>query len=95
MTDSETSYEGVDATADLNGQKVVIRLYFILVGVAAFMGVVLSVVLSDELETVALYGFIEMPPNALGLGLYGAITVGTLLGIPLLVIRYYGLGEND
>lgn len=95
MTDSETSFEGVDATADLNGQQVVIRLYFILVGIAAFMGVVLSVILSDELETVALYGFIEMPPNALGLGLYGAITIGTLLGIPLLAIRYYGLGEND
>lgn len=95
MTDNETTFEGADASADLTGQQVVLILYVILVGIAAFMGVVLSVILAEDLDTVALYGFIEMPPTALGLGLYGAITVGTVLGIPLLAIRYYGLGKDD
>lgn len=95
MTEKETTFEGADASADLSGQQLVLVLYVLLVGIAAFMGVVLSVILAEDLETVALYGFIEMPPTALGMALYGAITIGTLLGVPLLAIRYYGLGRDD
>lgn len=93
MTDSEPTFEGVDAKTDLDGQQVVLILYVVLVGIAVFMGVLLSIILEGELESVALFGLIEMPPTALGLGLYGGITIGTLLGIPLLVIRYFGLGN--
>lgn len=95
MTESETTFEGVDASTDLTGQQAVAILYVILVGIAGGMGVVLSVILAEDLETVALYGFIEMPPTALGLGLYGAVTIGTVLGVPLLAIRYYGLGGSE
>ncbi len=95
MTDNETTFEGADASADLTGQQVVLILYVILVGIATLMGVVLSVILAEDLETVALYGFIEMEPTMLGMALYGAVTIGTVLGVPLLAIRYYGLGRDD
>lgn len=95
MTDNETTFEGADASADLTGQQVVLILYVILVLIAGLMGVVLSVILAEDLETVALYGFIEMPPTTVGMALYGAVTIGTVLGVPLLAIRYYGLGRDD
>lgn len=93
VTDGETeaadeaTFEGVSADAGIGGRRAVITLYLLLVGVAVVMGVVLSVILEDA-TSVALFGLIELPPTALGMALYGGITVATLLGIPLLGIWY-------
>lgn len=88
VTDAEQTFEGIDADASVDGRRFVLGLYAALVGVTAAMGVILSVVLSDEASSVVLFGFVDLPPNALGFALYGAVTVGVALGVPLLAILY-------
>ena len=92
MTDAET-FEGVETAGGVDGRRFVIGLYVTLVAIAAGMGTVLSVVLRDEATSVVLFGVIDLPPTALGFALYGAITVGVALGVPLLAILY--ISERD
>lgn len=64
-----------------------LALYAILVAAGGLIGVLIAAFV-DDLRPPRLFFLIELPPTALGLGLYGAVTLATLLGIPLLLIVY-------
>jgi hypothetical protein len=94
VTDAEQTFEGVDDAGSLDGRRFVIGLYVALVGVAAAMGAILSVVLSGDATTITLLGVIDLPPTPLGFALYGTVTVGLALGVPLLAILYISDDET-
>lgn len=71
----------------LRGDRVVLGLYAILVSVSGLIGVLIAAFV-DDLQPPQLFFLIELPPTATGLALYGAVTVGVALGVPLLLIVY-------
>lgn len=82
MSESATAGE----TGPVSGRRVVIGLYVGLTAFAGVMGYVLGLVVGD-LDSVALLGVISVPPTPLGLATYGAVTIGGLLGVLLVLIR--------
>lgn len=69
------------------GRRVVVAIYAGLVAFAAMMGIILGIVVED-LESVALFGLIPIPPTPIGLAVYGAVTIGVALGVLLLLVVY-------
>jgi hypothetical protein len=67
------------------GRRLVVTLYGLVVGLAALLGFVLGVVAPQGLEPV-LFGLVSLPPTPLGTAVYGVFTVGTVLGVVLLVV---------
>ena len=49
------------------------------------MGVLFTVAVDDPASP-ALFFLFELPPTALGFGLYGGVTVAVVLGVPLLFV---------
>lgn len=88
VTDAESTFEGIDAGEGLDGRRFVLGLYAALVGVTATMGAILSVVLTGVETSLTLFGFISLPPTAIGFALYGGLTVAVILGVPLLAMFY-------
>jgi hypothetical protein len=78
-----------ESTADggrgFGGRRFVVVLYVLLVGVAALMGVLFTVAVDDPASP-ALFFLFELPPTALGFGLYGGVTIAVVLGVPLLFV---------
>jgi hypothetical protein len=78
-----------ESTADggrgFGGRRFVVVLYVLLVGVAALMGVLFTVAVDDPTSP-ALFFLFELPPTALGFGLYGGVTIAVVLGVPLLFV---------
>ena len=79
MTDTERS------TAR-GGNRIIIALYVIVVAVAGLMGGVIGSIGLRDLEAVSFLGVITFQPTPLGLALYGMLTIGTLLGVLLLLV---------
>lgn len=71
----------------LRGSRLVLGLYAALVTVAGVAGY-LTATFVDELRPPSFLFLVRLPPTKLGLALYGALTVGVVLGIPLLLIVY-------
>ncbi|WP_136588629.1 DUF7520 family protein [Salinigranum halophilum] len=82
MTPTESTADGGDG---FGGRRFVVVLYAVLVGIAAVMGVLFTVAVDDP-SAPALFFVFELPPTAIGFGLYGGITVAVVLGIPLLFV---------
>lgn len=70
-----------------DGQRFVVGLYLAIVGVAALAGYIIGSFGIEEMDP-ELFGFIQLPPTALGMALYGATTIGTLLGVLLVAMIY-------
>lgn len=79
MTDTEGS------TAR-GGNRIIIALYVIVVAVAGLMGGVIGSIGLRDLEAVSFLGVVTFQPTPLGLALYGMLTIGTLLGVLLLLV---------
>ena len=92
MTNNERVSNG-----EWNGPRFVVLLYSCLVGVAAVFGYVIGLVRPADLNP-QLFMVIDLPPTPLGMAIYGAITVGAILGVLLLLVRYvadeYDTAEN-
>jgi hypothetical protein len=87
VTDPEETkgFTGVEDTTfetGLSGRQLVATLYLIVVGIAAFTGLVLGVIAPRDLDP-QLFGFIAMPPTPLGMAAYGGITLAVVLGVML------------
>lgn len=83
MSDSATA----DGAGRVAGRRVVVTIYVGLVALAGLMGYILGIII-DDLQQVALFGLIPIPPTPAGLALYGAVTIATVLGVLLLLVRY-------
>lgn len=70
-----------------SGRRLVLALYVTLVAFTALVGVLFSTVVENP-DPPALFFLVELPPSALGFALYGGLTVGLVLGVPLLLVVY-------
>ena len=77
MTDTDT----------WQGRQFVVLLYAILVALSAVFGYIIGVVRPENLDP-RLFMLVDLPPNALGMAIYGAVTVGTILGALLVLVSY-------
>jgi len=70
----------------LSGQRVVVGLYCIIV---AFTGVAgyLAAIVVGEINAPRFLFLIEFPATPVGLGLYGALTIGLVLGVLLVSVK--------
>jgi hypothetical protein len=74
-----------ETTRGLGGRRFVLLLYLALVGVSGVLGVLFTVAVDDP-SPPALFFLVELPATAVGFGLYGALTVAVVLGVPLLLV---------
>jgi len=77
----------VTETSEWQGERFVLVLYGILVALAGMFGFVIGLIRPEDLDP-KLFMLVDLPPNAVGMALYGAVTIGTILGVLLLVVRY-------
>ncbi|SDM14537.1 hypothetical protein SAMN04487949_1027 [Halogranum gelatinilyticum] len=77
-----------------SGQRFVLVLYAGLVAVAGTAGF-LTATFVDNLEPPAYLFLVEFPATQLGFAAYGALTIATVLGIPLLVVVYVSQYVDD
>ncbi len=82
MTTTEST---ADSGRGVGGRRFVVVLYGLLVGVSALLGVLFTLVVDDPAPP-ELFFLFELPPTALGFGLYGGVTVAVVLGVPLLLV---------
>lgn len=77
-----------------DGPRLVIVLYALLTAIGGVGGVLVATFV-DGLSAPALYAVIPLPPTALGFGVYGAVTIATVLGIPLALVVYVSRRIDD
>jgi hypothetical protein len=75
-----------DDAAGFGGNRVIIALYLIVVAVAGLMGGVIGSIGLRDLEAVSFLGLVTFQPTPLGLALFGMLTIGTMLGVLLLLV---------
>jgi hypothetical protein len=83
---------GTDSRFD--GPRLVFALYVILTAVGGVAGVLVATFV-DGLSAPSLYAVIPLPATALGFGVYGAVTIATVLGIPLALVIYVSQRIDD
>lgn len=79
MTDTE-------GASPRGGNRIIIALYLIVVAVAGLMGGVIGSIGLRDLQAVSFLGVITFQPTPLGLALFGMLTIGTMLGVLLLLV---------
>nr|WP_276282170.1 cox cluster protein [Halorussus sp. DT72] len=63
-----------------------VGFYGVIVTLTGVVGAVLGVAGPDDLTAVKLLGLVELQPTPLGLAVYGMVTVGLALGVPLALV---------
>lgn len=86
-TGEHTSEDDRPTAATLGGQRFVFILYGAVVSIAAIAGYIIGSFGIEGLDP-KLFGLIQLPPTPIGTALYGAITMGTILGILLGVVVF-------
>lgn len=76
------------------GRRFVLVFYLILVSIAGTAGF-LTATFVDNLEPPAYLFLVEFPPTQLGFAAYGALTIATVLGIPLLLVVFVSRYVDD
>ncbi len=74
-------------TRTRRGPRFVLGLYAGLVALSALLGVLFSVVVSGA-EAPKLLFLVPLPPTAVGFAVYGAVSIGLVLGLPLVGVVY-------
>ncbi|WP_254271694.1 DUF7520 family protein [Haloarcula marina] len=83
-----------EQSVGIDGEKVVVWLYLIIVALAGVMGFVLGNIRPADLEP-ELFGFIALPPTPVGVAIYGLVTVGVGLGILLGLVVFISRRLDD
>lgn len=81
------------ASAGVGGRRFVAVLYVLLVAFTAVAGALFARVVEDP-EPPRLLFLVPLPPTSLGFAVYGAVTVGLLLGVPLALVAYVSRRED-
>ncbi len=79
MTTNETR------SRTFGGQRLVLVLYALLVGVGTVAGVLVAVFV-DELSRPELFAVIPLPATPAGFAVYGGVTMAVVLGLPLALV---------
>jgi hypothetical protein len=69
----------------LDGRRLVLVLYAVVVVLSAVGGVLIGTFVPD-LRAPSLFFLVSLPPTPAGLAVFGAVTVGVGLGIPLALV---------
>ncbi|WP_254278962.1 DUF7520 family protein [Haloarcula marina] len=83
-----------EQSVGIDGEKVVVWLYLIIVALAGVMGFVLGNIRPADLEP-ELFGFIALPPTPVGVAIYGLVTVGVGLGVLLGLVVFISRRLDD
>ncbi len=75
-----------DVSETFGGRSFVVGFYALIVALTGVVGAVLGAVGPRDLTAVKLLGLVELPPTPLGLAVYGVVTVGLALGVPLALV---------
>jgi len=75
------------AAGGVAGPRVVVTVYLAVLGIAAVMGTLLGIVNPEGLDP-RLFFVVDLPPTPLGMAVFGVTTVGSGLGVLLLVVWY-------
>lgn len=79
----------------IRGRRVIVTLYFVVVGVAGFMGAAIGSIGLRDLEAVSLLGLVTFQPTPTGLAAFGMMTVGTALGVVLGLVVFVSRRHPD
>ena len=82
-----------EPTTRSRGRNVVITVYVAIVALTGVMGVLIGLVLEEDLEPVTVLA-VELPPPA-WLGLWGAIAIAGGLGLLLVAVHVVGKRYDD
>jgi len=77
-----------EETAGLGGQRIIVALYVVVVTIAGLMGGIIGSIGLRDLQAVSAFGLITFQPTPLGLAMFGVTTIGTLLGVLLLLVVF-------
>lgn len=72
---------------ELGGQQFITIFYVGIVALTAVFGYIIGKFRIKGIDP-ELFGFIQLPPTAVGLAAYGALTIAVLLGAILLLVVY-------
>ena len=75
-----------EETAGFGGNRIILALYAIVVAVAGLMGALIGSIGLRDLEAVTFLGLVTFQPTPLGLAAFGMATIGTFLGVLLLLV---------
>jgi hypothetical protein len=81
-------------TEPRRGDRLVVRLYLIIVALTGVMGYVLAWATDRALQP-ELFGVIQLPPTPAGVAVFGMITIGLVLGVLLALVVYVGRNFDD
>lgn len=76
------------------GRRLVVTVYVAIVLLTAVIGFILGTISPQGLDP-ELFGVIQLPPTPLGTAVYGAVTIGLLLGVLLLGVVYVSNRYDD
>lgn len=79
----------------IEGERVIVALYVIVVGVAGFMGAAIGSIGLRDLEPISFLGLVTFQPTPTGLAAFGVTVVGVSLGITLLLVVFVSRNYPD
>lgn len=77
-----------------NGPRLVLVLYALLVAVGGVGGALVALFVEGATAP-RLFGILTLPPSVAGFAVYGAVTVGVALGLPLALVAYVSRRIDD
>jgi len=85
----------VTTNGGIEGERVIVALYVIVVGVAGFMGAAIGSIGLRDLEPISFLGLVTFQPTPTGLAAFGVTVVGVSLGITLLLVVFVSRNYPD
>lgn len=75
------------ATDARRGKRIVLVVYVAIVAITGVMGFVIGTIRPQNLDP-KLFAVVDLPPTPYGMALYGMVTIGVVLGVLLLLVKY-------
>jgi hypothetical protein len=77
----------METTEKWDGPRFLVVLYTLLVLLTGVCGYVIGLIRPEDLNP-QLFMLVDLPPTPVGMAVYGMVTVGLILGVLLLAVRY-------
>jgi hypothetical protein len=77
----------METTEKWDGPRFLVVLYTLLVLLTGVFGYVIGLIRPEDLNP-QLFMLVDLPPTPVGMAVYGMVTVGLILGVLLLAVRY-------
>ena len=94
MSRHDGTTDGSGGARGRDGPRLVLVLYALLVAVGGVSGALVAVFVEGATAP-RLFGLVTLPPSVVGFAVYGAVTVGVALGLPLMLVAYVSRRIDD